>query len=173
MEVREKVSNEDLQAYLKTLVEKSKVAQKQFERDYTKQRPIDEVVRAIGKAVCDNGKTLGEEAFAETGMGNVESKIAQADECGPAPVGPDAREKFSGVRGLSRRTRRQVSAQAHGCNWCRNAQHKSDCYYHRQCHDGSEVPKLYYHFASPRFCEGLYEDSRHYESGTGGNRCPS
>ena len=53
MEVREKVSNEDLQAYLKTLVEKSKVAQKQFERDYTKQRPIDEVVRAIGKAVCD------------------------------------------------------------------------------------------------------------------------
>lgn len=28
MEVREKVSNEDLQAYLKTLVEKSKVAQK-------------------------------------------------------------------------------------------------------------------------------------------------
>ena len=77
MEVREKVSNEDLQAYLKTLVEKSKVAQKQFERDYTKQRPIDEVVRAIGKAVCDNGKTLGEEAFAETGMGNVESKIAK------------------------------------------------------------------------------------------------
>ena len=63
MEVREKVSNEDLQAYLKTLVEKSKVAQKQFERDYTKQRPIDEVVRAIGKAVCDNGKTLGEEAL--------------------------------------------------------------------------------------------------------------
>ena len=51
-------------------------AQKQFERDYTKQRPIDEVVRAIGKAVCDNGKTLGEEAFAETGMGNLAFHIA-------------------------------------------------------------------------------------------------
>lgn len=77
MEMQEKVSAEQLQAYLNTLVAKSRAAQKQFERNYTKQRPIDEVVRAIGKAVCDNGKALGEEAFAETGMGNVESKIAK------------------------------------------------------------------------------------------------
>lgn len=52
MEVREKVSNEDLQAYLKTLVEKSKVAQKQFERDYTKQRPIDEVSYEQSAKLC-------------------------------------------------------------------------------------------------------------------------
>ena len=103
MEVREKVSNEDLQAYLKTLVEKSKVAQKQFERDYTKQRPIDEVVRAIGKAVCDNGKTLGEEAFAETGMGNVGDKILKHHLLADKTPGTEdiTTTAWSGDRGLT------------------------------------------------------------------------
>ena len=71
---KKKMTAEELQTYMEGVVARSKEAQKKFERDYITQRPIDEVVRAIGKAVCDNAQELSEDALAETGMGNLEGK---------------------------------------------------------------------------------------------------
>lgn len=58
---------------IKTLLEKAKKAQAEFET-FT-QEQVDAVVKALGKSIFDNAKVLAEEAVAETGMGNVESKI--------------------------------------------------------------------------------------------------
>lgn len=66
-----------VQEYIDALVKNAKAAQKIFERDYTTQRPIDEVVRAAGKSVVDNAYELCKEAVSETGMGNIEAKIAK------------------------------------------------------------------------------------------------
>lgn len=61
--------------YVANLVGKARIAQKQFERDYTTQRAVDEVVRAAGKAIYDNAEVLGREAFEETGMGDIAGKM--------------------------------------------------------------------------------------------------
>lgn len=74
MDKKEKMAPEELQSYMEGMVAKSREAQKKFEREYTNQRSIDEVVRAIGKAICDNAQELSEDALAETGMGNLEGK---------------------------------------------------------------------------------------------------
>lgn len=71
----EKMSDEQLRSYINDLATKSRAAQEQYERNYTTQRSIDEVVRAIGKAVCDNCRELCEDAVAETGMGNLQDKM--------------------------------------------------------------------------------------------------
>ncbi len=70
----EKMTEEQLQEYMEALVARSREAQQKFESDYTTQRPIDEVVRAIGKAVCDHADELSEAALSETGMGNLQGK---------------------------------------------------------------------------------------------------
>lgn len=64
-----------LTEYMEGLVVKGKAAQKKFEMEYTAQRPIDEVVRAIGLATCENAEELCREALGETGMGNLQGKI--------------------------------------------------------------------------------------------------
>lgn len=64
--------------YIAGLVKRSKAAQKTFERNYTTQRAVDEVVRAAGKAIFDNAMLLAEEAVAETGMGDVSGKVMKA-----------------------------------------------------------------------------------------------
>ena len=63
--------------YIHNLVEKGKIAQKEFERRFTTQHAVDEVVRAAGKIIYDHAQELCEEAVAETGMGNVAGKMAK------------------------------------------------------------------------------------------------
>lgn len=66
---------EFVQKYVADLVKKAKVAQKTFEKNYTDQRSVDEVVRAVGKIIYDNGMELAGGAATETNMGNVQGKF--------------------------------------------------------------------------------------------------
>ena len=61
--------------YVMNLIEKARIAQKEFEK-YS-QEQVDEAVRAIGKAVYDNGELLARMAVDETGMGVYEDKIVK------------------------------------------------------------------------------------------------
>ncbi|PIE84507.1 MAG: succinate-semialdehyde dehydrogenase [Bacteroidia bacterium] len=58
------------------MVEKARVAQAIFERDFDQAR-TDEVVRAIAKVVFDNAEMLAKEAVEETRMGVYEDKVAK------------------------------------------------------------------------------------------------
>jgi succinate-semialdehyde dehydrogenase len=60
-------------AYVKELVRKARAAQRVFET--FSQEKVDEVVKALGKAIFDNAETLAREAVEESGMGDVDSKI--------------------------------------------------------------------------------------------------
>jgi len=55
------------------IINKGRIAQQEFE-SYT-QEQVDLVVRAVGKAVYDNGEELARLAVDETGMGNYEDKV--------------------------------------------------------------------------------------------------
>lgn len=59
--------------YVNGLIEKARVAQKVFEQ--FSQEDVDKAVRAIGKAIYDNGEMLAKMAVEETGMGVYEDKI--------------------------------------------------------------------------------------------------
>ena len=59
--------------HVSELIEKARKAQRVFE-EYS-QEEVDRAVRAIGKAVYDDGEALAKLAVEETGMGNVEDKI--------------------------------------------------------------------------------------------------
>ncbi len=63
----------DVTEYVSDIIEKGRKAQKVFET-YT-QEQVDQVVRAVGKAVYDNGEELARLAVDETGMGNYEDKV--------------------------------------------------------------------------------------------------
>lgn len=64
---------------IKDMVLAAKEAQAIFER-YS-QEQIDVIVKAIGKAIYDNAEILAIEAVEESGLGNVESKIAKQRGC--------------------------------------------------------------------------------------------
>lgn len=66
---------EYVESYIRALVSKAKVAQKEYERTRTTQHAVDEVIHAIGKAVYDAGEELAREAISETGMGNLAGKM--------------------------------------------------------------------------------------------------
>ncbi|MBK5240028.1 aldehyde dehydrogenase family protein [Clostridium sp.] len=61
--------------YVNVLIENSRIAQKEFET-YSQEK-VDEAVRAIGKAVFDNGEILARLAVDETKMGRYEDKIVK------------------------------------------------------------------------------------------------
>lgn len=65
----------DAVSYVTNLIEKSHVAQKEFE-SYS-QKQVDACVRAIGKAVYDHAEDLAQVAVEESGMGNMTDKIAK------------------------------------------------------------------------------------------------
>ena len=69
------MSETNIKSYIAGLVQKGKAAQKEFERKYTTQRSVDEVVRAAGLAIVENGRKLAEGAVGETGMGNLQGKL--------------------------------------------------------------------------------------------------
>lgn len=79
MGTTEKMSPEELRAYMEDLVSRSKKAQKEFEINYLTNRSVDEVLRAIGMAFCDHAVELATEALGETGMGNLEGKLSKLD----------------------------------------------------------------------------------------------
>ena len=58
-----------------SLVEKSRIAQKQLEK--FNQQQIDDIVRAIAKVVYDNAEPLSRLAVDETRMGVYEHKVAK------------------------------------------------------------------------------------------------
>jgi succinate-semialdehyde dehydrogenase len=64
-----------MQISIEDLVSKSRDAQKKFE-SYT-QKEVDEIVRAIGKAVYDNAELLARMAVDETRMGVYEHKVSK------------------------------------------------------------------------------------------------
>lgn len=68
---------EEIRSYIAGLVKIGREAQKKFERDYTEQRPVDEVVQAIGKKIYDNGEKLAGAAVGETQMGSVAGKVTK------------------------------------------------------------------------------------------------
>ena len=68
---------EYVEAYIAKLVEKARVAQKYVEANYTDQKSVDELVRVAGKAIYDNAVALGQEAVAETGMGDLMGKVGK------------------------------------------------------------------------------------------------
>lgn len=59
--------------YVLELIEKGRAAQQEFEK-YSQER-VDEAVKAIGKAIYDNGEMLAKMAVEETRMGIYEDKI--------------------------------------------------------------------------------------------------
>ncbi len=63
----------DVQNYIADMIEKARAAQKEFET-YT-QKEVDRVVRAVGKAIYDEGDPLAKMAIEETKMGSYEDKI--------------------------------------------------------------------------------------------------
>lgn len=77
MENRQKMTAEELQSYIKGVVAKGKVAQKNFESTYLTNRAVDEVIRAIGVATCNNAEELCKDALTETSMGNLEGKMSK------------------------------------------------------------------------------------------------
>lgn len=63
--------NVDINEYIQNLAKRSRAAQRKFEREYTSQRAIDEVVRAIGMSIIDHLDEIAELAVAESHMGTV------------------------------------------------------------------------------------------------------
>ncbi|MGL4484415.1 MAG: aldehyde dehydrogenase family protein, partial [Anaerovoracaceae bacterium] len=61
--------------YINTLIEKSKIAQKEFEKK--SQEEVDLAVKVIAKVIYDNAEMLAEMAVLETGMGNYEDKVTK------------------------------------------------------------------------------------------------
>lgn len=71
------MAERNVKEYINGLVQRAKVAQKEFERTALDQLTIDKVVRAIGKTVVDAKEELALEAHLETKYGTPEMKVAK------------------------------------------------------------------------------------------------
>lgn len=65
------VNVSEVEKYIADMVKKSRVAQRKFEREYTVQRSIDEVVRAVAMSALNHQDELAEMAVGESKMGTV------------------------------------------------------------------------------------------------------
>ena len=63
----------DITEYVSEIIEKGRKAQQVFE--IYNQEQVDQVVRAVGKSIYDNGEELARLAVDETGMGNYVDKV--------------------------------------------------------------------------------------------------
>lgn len=61
---------------IKVMVEKARVAQKEYEGKFN-QEQIDEIVKTVGKTIFDNAELLAKMAVEETEMGVYEDKVAK------------------------------------------------------------------------------------------------
>ena len=71
------MAERNVKEYINGLVQRAKVAQKEFERTALDQLTIDKVVRAIGKTVVDAKEELALEAHLETKYGTPEMKVSK------------------------------------------------------------------------------------------------
>ena len=65
--------------YIAGLVAKARVAQKEFEANFTTQRKVDEVVRAIALTPLGRKEELARECYEESKMGTYEMKVSKID----------------------------------------------------------------------------------------------
>ena len=68
------ITPEQLEEYKRTCMPKSKVAQKKFEREFTTNRRVDEVLRAIGMKTTNMQRNSALILSTGTKMGNVDDK---------------------------------------------------------------------------------------------------
>ncbi len=73
MKPTEKKDLDPSQEYIKSYIDRAKVAQSEFET--FSQEKVDEIVMTIAKVVHDNSEMLAEMAVEETGMGNYPDKV--------------------------------------------------------------------------------------------------
>ncbi len=73
MKPEEKKDLDPSQEYIKSYIDRAKVAQSEFES--FSQEKVDEIVMTIAKVVHDNSEMLAEMAVEETGMGNYPDKV--------------------------------------------------------------------------------------------------
>ena len=59
------------------MIERARVAQKEFEENFTTQEKVDAIVKDIGKVVYDHAEPLARLAIDETRMGVYEDKVAK------------------------------------------------------------------------------------------------
>ncbi len=74
------MTNDQLTAYMADMVNRARIAQKKFELAHLEekdQHAVDAVCRAVGMACMAEGAKIAAAAVAETGMGDIESKIAK------------------------------------------------------------------------------------------------
>lgn len=72
------MTTEKLELYISDMVKRARVAQKTFELSHLNaedQRDVDAVCRAVGMACMSKGAEIAAAAVAETGMGDVKSKV--------------------------------------------------------------------------------------------------
>lgn len=67
----------EAKTYIAGLVQNARAAQKEFEENFTTQRAVDEVVRAIALTIYNAKEELAPEVVEETGMGTVAYKITK------------------------------------------------------------------------------------------------
>lgn len=67
----------EAKTYIAGLVQNARAAQKEFEENFTTQRAVDEVVRAIAMTIYNAKEELAPEVVEETGMGTVAYKITK------------------------------------------------------------------------------------------------
>lgn len=77
MNEKQALTPEELQSYMHGIYTRSKAAQKKFEREFTTNRRVDEVLRAIGMKTCEHAEELCMDALNETKMGNVKDKMSK------------------------------------------------------------------------------------------------
>jgi succinate-semialdehyde dehydrogenase len=74
------MTNDQLTAYMTDLVNRARIAQKEFELAHLEekdQHDVDAVCRAVGMACMAEGARIAAATVAETGMGDVQGKIAK------------------------------------------------------------------------------------------------
>ena len=67
----------EAKTYIAGLIQNARAAQKEFEENFTTQRAVDEVVRAIALTIYNAKEELAPEVVEETGMGTVAYKITK------------------------------------------------------------------------------------------------
>ena len=67
----------EAKTYIAGLIQNARAAQKEFEENFTTQRSVDEVVRAIALTIYNAKEELAPEVVEETGMGTVAYKITK------------------------------------------------------------------------------------------------
>lgn len=139
----------NVKEYVRSLVQRAKAAQKEFERTVTDQLTIDKVVRAVGKTIYDHREELAKDACEETKYGTVEMKINKILASTPGQWNVMRGKKSVGyIANLRDEPGVKVMAKPMGGCWLRDAQHQPDCHHWSKWHDVHQVQKCLHHCAA-------------------------